>query len=45
MMSRAAQTYLAGHMRSAGRVFETPDLQTGARYESNKLIYLFVRYG
>jgi len=27
MMSRAAQTHLAGHMRPAGRVFETPALQ------------------
>ena len=27
MMSRAAQTHLAGHMRPAGRVFETPDLE------------------
>jgi len=26
MMSRAAQTHLAGHMRPAGRVFETPGL-------------------
>jgi len=26
MMSRAAQTHLASHMRPAGRVFETPDL-------------------
>ncbi len=26
MMSRAAQTHLAGLMRPAGRVFETPDL-------------------
>jgi hypothetical protein len=25
-MSRAAQTHLAGHMRPAGRVFQTPDL-------------------
>jgi len=24
MMSRAAQTHLVGHMRPAGRVFETP---------------------
>jgi hypothetical protein len=24
MVSRAAQTHLAGHMRPAGRVFETP---------------------
>jgi len=24
MMSLAAQTHLAGHMRPAGRVFETP---------------------
>jgi len=28
MMSRAAQTHLAGHMRPAGRVFETPALDT-----------------
>jgi len=27
MMSRAAQTHLAGHMRPAGRVFETPALK------------------
>jgi len=26
MMSRAAKTHLAGHMRPAGRVFETPGL-------------------
>ena len=26
MMTRAAQTHQAGHMRPAGRVFETPDL-------------------
>ncbi len=26
MMSRAAQAHLAGHMRPAGRVFETPGL-------------------
>ncbi len=26
MMSQAAQTHLAGHMRPAGRVFETPDV-------------------
>jgi len=26
-MSRAAQTLLAGHMRPAGRVFETPALE------------------
>jgi len=26
MMSRAAQTHLAGHMRPTGRVFETPAL-------------------
>ena len=26
MMTRAAQTHLAGHMRPAGRVFETPAL-------------------
>jgi len=30
MMSRAAQTHLAGHMRPAGRVFETPGLELGA---------------
>ncbi len=27
MISRAAQTHLAGHMRPAGRVFETPALK------------------
>ncbi len=27
MMSRAAQTYLAGHMRPAGRVLEAPGLE------------------
>jgi len=27
MMSRAAQTHLAGHIRPAGNVFETPDLK------------------
>jgi len=27
MMSRAAQTHLAGHMWPAGRVFETPGLE------------------
>jgi len=27
MLSRAAQTHLAGHMRPAGRVFETPDVE------------------
>ena len=26
MMTRAAQTHQAGHMRPAGRVFETPGL-------------------
>jgi len=26
MMSRAAKTHLAGHMRAAGLVFETPGL-------------------
>jgi hypothetical protein len=26
MMSRAAETHLAGHMRPAGLVFETPGL-------------------
>ena len=26
MMTRAAQTHQADHMRPAGRVFETPDL-------------------
>ena len=26
MMSRAAQTHLAGHMRPAGLVFETPGI-------------------
>jgi len=29
MMSRAAQTLLASHMRPAGRVFETPALEYG----------------
>jgi len=28
-MSRAAQTHLAGHMRPAGRVFETPAIGGG----------------
>ena len=28
MMARAAQTHQAGHMRPAGRVFETPGLYT-----------------
>jgi len=27
MMSQAAQTHLAGHMRPAGHVFETPGLE------------------
>jgi len=27
MMTRAAQTHLAGHMRPAGRVFETPGIE------------------
>ena len=36
MMTRAAQTHQAGHMRPAGRVFETPALN------SVKVIYIFV---
>jgi len=27
MLSRVAQTHLAGHMRPAGRVFETPAVE------------------
>ncbi len=30
MMTRAAQTHLAGHMRPAGRVFETPALESNS---------------
>ena len=29
MLTRAAQIHLAGHMRLAGHVFETPDLEEG----------------
>jgi len=31
-MLRAAQTHLAGHMRPAGRVFETPALRHGFHF-------------
>jgi len=40
MMSRAAQTHLAGLMRPAGRVFETPVLDYLSAMEFNKNLRL-----
>jgi hypothetical protein len=38
MMSRASQTHLAGHMRPAGRVFETPGLKRQIELQITSLI-------
>ncbi len=41
MISRAAQTHLAGHMGPAGRVFETPDIEYLNYQENvNKVIHI-----
>jgi len=41
MVSRAAQTHLAGLMRPAGRVFETPALRV-TNYSTNASLFYFL---